>query len=118
MARHIRKGDQVMVICGNERHRRNPVGRVLRVIRGATPNQDRVIVEGFNIRRKHVRPDQKNPQGGVIDKEMPIHISNVVPVEDAKPTRVRFETRDDGSKVRIAVRTGKQIGSELRKARG
>ena len=111
MARHIRKGDQVMVICGNERHRRNPVGRVLRIIRGATSNQDRVIVEGFNIRRKHVRPDQKNPQGGVVDKEMPIHISNLSYYDNAskKGVRIGFRFNEKNKKIRFNKKTQKEI---------
>lgn len=106
-----------MVISGKDRHSRNNVGKVLRVIVGDTPNEDRVVVEGINICRKHVRPTQQNQQGGVVQKEMPIHISNVVPVVDGKPTRVKFQTREDGSKVRLSAQTGQQIGPALRKAR-
>ncbi|GAB4194098.1 MAG: 50S ribosomal protein L24 [Phycisphaeraceae bacterium] len=100
----------MIVTAGNNKGRQ---GKVLRVI----TDRDQVVVEGVNIRTRHVRPSQTNPQGGVVHKEMPIHISNVSPVVDGKPTRVRFETRPDGSKVRIAVRTGEQIGPELKKAR-
>ncbi len=110
MARHVRKGDTVIVTAGNNKGRQ---GKVLRVI----TDRDQVVVEGVNIRARHVRPSQTNPQGGVVHKEMPIHISNVSPVVDGKPTRVRFETRPDGSKIRVAVRTGEQIGPELKKAR-
>lgn len=110
MPAHVRKGDLVIVTAGKER---GAQGRVLRVI----PDDDRVVVEGINVRKRHVRPSQNNPQGGVIRREMPIHISNVSPVVDGKPTRVRFETRPDGSKVRIAVRNGQVLGQELRKAR-
>ena len=112
MARHVRKGDLVVVTAGSARGR---TGKVLRVI-----NDDKrpaVVVEGVNVRKKHLKPSQLNPQGGVIEKEMPIHISNVSPVADGKPTRVRFETRKDGSKVRVAVRNGQVLGQELRKAR-
>ena len=113
MAQHIRKGDMVMVMSGQERHSRNRIGRVLRVL----PNQQRVIVEGMNVCKKHIKPTQQNQQGGVVEKEMPMHISNVMPVVDGKPTRVRFERRPDGSKVRIAALDGQVIGPELRKAR-
>ncbi len=99
-----------MVTAGKARGRQ---GKVLRVI----PDCDLVVVEGVNVRKKHVRPSQRNPQGGVIEKELPIHISNVSPVSEGKATRVRFETRPDGSKVRIAVVSGQTIGQELRKAR-
>lgn len=100
----------MVVTSGKARGRQ---GKVLRVI----PDQQRVIVQGVNVRKRTVRPSQSNPRGGVIEKEMPIHISNVSPVSGGKPTRVRFETRPDGSKVRIAVRTGEQLGEPLRKPR-
>lgn len=110
MARHIRKGDLAYVTSGKDRGK---TGKIMRVI----PDKDQVVVEGINVRKKHVKPSQTNPQGGIIRKEMPVHASNVSPVADGKPTRVRFETRDDGSKVRIAVVNGEQLGPELRKAR-
>ncbi len=102
MARHIRKGDMVIITAGNDR---GATGEVLRVI----PKTSRVVVQGINVRSKHLKPNQNNPQGGIIRREMPVHISNVSPVVDGKPTRVRWETRDDGSKVRIAVRGGKEL---------
>ena len=111
MARHIKKGDLVQVIAGNDS---GHTGRILRVI----PEEDKVIVEGVNRRFRHVRPSQQNPQGGRVEKEMPIHISNVMPVSPStsKPTRVRFETKKDGSKVRIAVKGGDEL-SVLKKAK-
>ena len=109
MPRHVRKGDQVIVTSGKDRGRQ---GTVLRVL----TKEDKVVVQGVNVARKHVRPNQTNPQGGIIDKEMPIHASNVSPVVDGKPTRVRFETRADGSKVRVAVRNGQVLGEPIRKA--
>ena len=102
----------VIVIAGAAAKDKRP-RRVLRVI----PDKDQVVVEGVNVRKKHVHPSQKHQQGGIIEKEMPIHLSNVQPAVDGKPTRVRFETRPDGSKVRVAVRTGQPIGPELKKAR-
>lgn len=111
MARHIRKDDEVIVTAGANKGSR---GRVVQVLTG----EDRVIVEGVNVRRKHVKPTQSNPQGGVISVSMPIHISNVSPVDkNKKPTRVRFVTKDDGSKIRVAATTGEQLGPELKKAR-
>ena len=81
-------------------------------------DDNRVIIEGVNVRKKNVKPSQSNPQGGVTEMEMPIHMSNVSPLaNDGKPTRVRFETRADGSKVRLAARTGEQLGPELKKAK-
>jgi len=102
MPRHIRKGDQVIVTAGNDR---GVTGEVLRVM----PAENRVVVKGVNIRKKTMRRTQQNQQGGILEVEMPIHISNISPVVDGKPTRVRFETGDDGSKQRIAVRNGKVL---------
>ncbi len=110
MARHIRKGDLVAVTKGRARGQQ---GKVLSVI----PKQRRVIVEGLNVHKKHIRPSQQNPQGGIVEKEMPIDFSNVSPVINGRPTRVRFELRPDGSKVRIAVRSNEPLGAPLRKAK-
>jgi large subunit ribosomal protein L24 len=103
MARHVRKGDTVVITAGSNRGR---VGEILRVI----PDKDQVIVKGLNLRTKHLKPTRINPQGGIITKEAPIHISNVSPAVEGKPTRVRFQVRDDGSKVRVAVKGGKVLG--------
>ncbi len=102
MPRHIRKGDMVIVTSGNDR---GATGEVLRVLVDA----DRVVVQGVNVRAKHLKPTQANPQGGIVRREMPIHISNVSPVVDGKPTRVKWETKPDGSKVRLSVRTGREL---------
>ncbi len=102
MPKHVRKGDQVIVTQGSDRGK---IGEVIRVY----PKEDRVIVRGIAMRTKHLKPTQKNPQGGIYTKESAIHISNVSPVVDGKPTRVRFETKDDGSKVRVAARGGKEL---------
>ena len=101
MARHVRKNDLVQVITGVYKGK---TGKVMSV----DLNNDRILVEGVNIRKRHIKPSQQNPQGGRIEKEMPIHISNVMPVSPStnKPTRVRFETKEDGSKVRVAVKGG------------
>ena len=103
MAKHVRKGDTVVITAGSHRGK---VGEILRVI----PDKDQVVVKGLNLRTKHLKPTRINPQGGIITKEAPIHISNVSPAVDGKPTRVRFETRSDGSKVRVAVKGGKVLG--------
>ncbi|MAB82372.1 MAG: 50S ribosomal protein L24 [Phycisphaerae bacterium] len=107
MPRHIKKGDSVIITAGNDK---GTVGEVIRIVSG----KDRVVVKGVNIRARHMKPTQANPQGGIIRREMPIHKSNVSPVVDGKPSRVRFETKKDGSKVRVAARDG----SELHKLRG
>lgn len=103
MPKHVRKGDQVIVTSGDHK---GSTGEVLEVI----TKTDRVIVKGVNLRTKHVKPTQVNPQGGIISKEMSIHISNVSPVVDGRATRVRFPTKADGSKSRVAVRGGKSLG--------
>lgn len=103
MPRHVRKGDQVIVTQGADKGK---VGEVIRVI----PKEDRVLIRGIGLRTKHLKPTQQNPRGGVLTKETPIHISNVSPVVDGKPTRVRFETKADGSKVRVAVKGAKELG--------
>jgi len=110
MARHVRKGDTVIVTAGGSKGRQ---GKILRVV----TDKDQVVVEGVNVHTKHVRSTQANPQGGTVHKEMPIHISNVSPVADGKPTRVRFVNKDDGSKIRVAASTGEQLGPALKKAR-
>ncbi len=110
MARHVRKGDNVIVTSGANKGRS---GKILLVV----TDKDKVVVEGVNVKARHMKPSQSNPQGGVVHKEMPIHISNVSPIADGKPTRVRFETKKDGSKIRVAARTGEQLGPELKKAR-
>ena len=102
MARHIRKSDTVIVTAGNDK---GVTGEVLRVI----AEKDRVVVQGVNMRTRHLKPTQANPQGGLLRREQSIHISNVSPVVDGKPTRVRFETKKDGSKVRVAARGGKEL---------
>lgn len=103
MPRHVRKGDQVIITAGDHK---GTVGEIMRV----DPSKDRVWIKGVNLRTKHVRPTQINPQGGIITKEAPVHISNVSPVVDGRATRVRFETKADGSKSRVAARGGKSLG--------
>lgn len=117
MARHIRKGDTVMVTAGREQDR-GRTGEVLRVVTADHADDVRVVVQGINIRAKNIKPSQANPQGGMIRIEVPIHASNVSPVDkNGKPTRVRFETKENGAKIRVAVTTGEQLGPELKKAR-
>ena len=102
MPRHIRKGDTVIVTAGNDK---GVVGEVMKVI----TDEDRVVVKGVNIRTKHVRETPNRRQSGRLEVEMPIHISNVSPVVDGRPTRVRFVTKPDGAKVRAAVRDGSEL---------
>ena len=104
MALHIKKGDIVEIIAGDHK---GATGRVLRVMR----EKNRVVVQGHNIAKKHVRPSRKNPQGGRINVEQPIHISNVLPVnpKSSKGSRVRFEVDKGGGKKRLAS-DGSEIG--------
>lgn len=80
---HVKKGDTVSVLSGNDKGK---TGKVLRVY----PSKERVLVEGVNIRIKHQKPNQEFPQGGRIEREMPIHVSNVLPLDPStnQPTRV------------------------------
>ncbi len=98
------KGDRVKVIRGNFR---DSEGTVLRVL----PDTDRVVVEGVNMRKRHERPTQDNPEGGIITFEAPIHISNVMLVDptggEASRTRLRVEA--DGTKERISIKSGNPI---------
>ncbi len=98
MTRHVKKGDLVEVISGDDK---GVTGKVMRVLL----DKERVLVEGVNMAHKHVRPTQRNPQGGRIRVERPIHISNVLPVnpKSSRGTRVRFTTDDKGAKKRVAV---------------
>ena len=98
----IKKGDSVQVITGNDKGK---IGRVIKVFL----NRDRVVVESVNIVKKHTRPTQDNPQGGIIEKEASIHISNVMMVASGKPTRVGYKTLEDGRKVKFAKITGEVI---------
>ncbi len=104
MASHIKKGDMVEIIAGDHK---GATGRVLRVI----PEKQRVVVQGHNIAKKHVRPSRKDPQGGRINVEQPIHISNVLPVnpKSSRGSRVHYQVNEDGGKKRLAV-DGTEIG--------
>ena len=101
---HVRKGDTVVVIAGKERGKR---GKVLRVI----PEKGRVIVERINMVKKHQRPTQKLRQGGIIEREGSLHISNVMLLDPRsdKPTRVGVRALSDGKKVRLARKSGEMI---------
>jgi large subunit ribosomal protein L24 len=100
----IKTGDEVVIIAGKNK---GSHGKVLKVI----PEDERVVVQGVNIVTKHVKPSRENPQGGIQKREAPIHLSNVM-LADPKsgdPTRVRFQTLESGTKVRVAVKSGEQI---------
>lgn len=99
---HVRKNDEVQVIAGRDRGKR---GRVLRVL----PEKNRVVVEGVNIVKRHTKPNpQRQVKGGIVEREAPIHASNVMLVcpDTGKPTRVGHRTLDDGRRVRVSRRSG------------
>ena len=98
----IKKGDSVQIITGNDAGK---TGRVIKVFL----DKERVVVEGVNMVKKHARPTQDNPQGGIIEKEASIHISNVMIIISGKPTRVGYKTLEDGRKVKYAKTTGEII---------
>jgi large subunit ribosomal protein L24 len=104
MALHVKKGDMVEIIAGDHK---GASGRVLRVI----PGKNCVVVQGHNLAKKHVRPSRKNPQGGRINVERPIHMSNVLPVnpKSSKGSRVRYESSAKGGKKRLTT-DGTEIG--------
>jgi large subunit ribosomal protein L24 len=104
MAARIRKGDLVVVISGKDKGKTGKVTRVLR-------EDDRVVVQGINLVKRHTRPTPRNPSGGIIEREQSIHACKVMPVDPSsgKGTRVRFKTLDDGKKIRIAAKSGDEI---------
>lgn len=98
---HIKKGDIVYVNAGANKGK---TGRVLSVL----VEEQRAIVEGINMVSKSTKPNAKNPQGGIVKKEAPVHISNLNPVENGKPVRVGRVVKD-GELVRVSKKTGKEI---------
>jgi large subunit ribosomal protein L24 len=103
MAR-LAKGDTVLVVTGNDAGK---TGKVLKVL----PDKDRVVVEGVNFIKRHTRPTQRNPQGGITEREAPIHTSNAVLYcsKCGRGTRVRHQLLSDGSKVRACAHCGEVI---------
>lgn len=101
---HLRKGDQVEVIGGVDAGRR---GRVLRVF----PKKARALVEGVNFIKRHTKPGPKNQQGGIIEKEAPVHISNLMLIDPQtdEPTRIRRQRLENGVRIRLSVKSGEQI---------
>jgi len=98
----IRKGDTVQVMSGTDAGR---VGRVIKVYN----DSERLLVEGVNIVKKHARPTQETPQGGIIEKEASIHLSNTMLMVGGEPTKVGYKILEDGKKVRVAKKTGEVI---------
>ncbi len=102
----IHKNDMVMVVAGNSNGK---TGKVLKVF----PKENRIIIEGVNLRKRHTKPSQKNPQGGIVEKEAPIHVSNVMIIDPktSKPTRI-------GKQLIIDEKTGKKKRVRVYKSSG
>ena len=101
---HIKKNDTVGVLAGQDKGK---TGKVLKVL----VDENRALVEGVNMVSKSTKPSAKNPQGGIVKQEAPIHISNLslVDPKSGKPTRVSIKVAEDGKKVRIAKKSGEEI---------
>jgi large subunit ribosomal protein L24 len=100
----LKTGDEVVVTAGRDKGKK---GRILRMI----PKENRAVVEGVNVVRRHQRPSPRDPNGGIIEKEATIHVSNLAMADpqDGRPTRVGFRFLEDGRKVRVAKRSGEVI---------
>lgn len=103
---HIKKNDTVMVIAGKDKGKS---GKVMRLV----PKKDRAIVEKVNMVKRHMKPNQQNRQGGILDKEAPIHISNLMLIcsKCTDPTRVGYKLLDDDRKVRYCKKCSEVIDS-------
>ena len=101
---HIRKGDEVIVLAGDDKGRK---GKVLKVL----VTKQRALVEGVNMVSKSMKPSAKNPQGGIVKQEAPIHVSNLslIDPKSGKATRIGMKKTDDGKKVRVAKKSGDVI---------
>lgn len=101
---HVKKGDTVFVISGEYKGQQ---GRILEVLR----RKNRAIVEGMNLVSKHTKPNAQNPQGGIIKKEAPVHLSNLLLVDPStgEPTRIGRKLNDKGKLVRFAKKSGEEI---------
>lgn len=104
MPAKIKRGDKVVIITGKDRGKRGEVRKVL-------PKFDRVVVEGLNLVKKHQRARSQGQQSQIIEREAPVHISNVMLVDPStdEPTRVTFRVREDGTLVRVGKRSGEDI---------
>jgi len=99
---HIKVGDAVKVLSGEARGQE---GKVLSIDR----NKERVVVEGVNVVKRHTKPSAANPQGGIVEKEAGLHISNLMVVHNGEATRVGRRENKDGKLVRFAKKTGEEI---------
>ncbi len=99
---HIKKGMKVKVISGNHK---GQSGKILDIF----PKKMKAIVEGVNFRKRSVRPTQDNPSGGYVDREAPLHLSNLMAIHNEQATRVGYKKLEDGRKVRISVKTKEEL---------
>lgn len=99
----LKKGDKVIVLTGRDKGKR---GEILKML----PSKNRALVQGVNMVKRHTKPSQTGP-GGIVEKELPIHISNLAieDPKDGKPTRVGYKVLEDGTKARIARKSGEMI---------
>ena len=101
---HVKQGMLVKVISGNHKGKE---GKILNV----HPSQNKVIIEGVNFRKRASRPTQENPSGGFVEREAPVHISNVMIISNGEPTRIGYKVLEDGSKIRISKKNNQEIES-------
>ena len=101
---NVRKGDDVIVIAGKDKGKE---GQVIKVL----PSESRVIVQGVNVVKRHTKPSAENPQGGIVKKEVSIHVSNIMhrDPESGKPTRIGRKLLKDGQKIRFSKKSGSTI---------
>jgi large subunit ribosomal protein L24 len=107
----LQKGDLVIVISGKDKGKK---GKVMRLFK----EEDKVIVEGVNLVKRHMKPNPRMQQGGILEREQPLHASNVMLVDPStgKGTRIKVKTDDKGVKVRVAVKSGEEIASPRKAA--
>ncbi len=106
MLARLRKGDEVIVISGKDKGKKGKIARIF-------AEEGKVTVEGINLVKRHLRPNAKNPQGGILEKEAPIFASKVMPIDPktGKGTRVKIGKDDKGKKIRVAAKSGEAIAA-------
>ena len=106
MLARLRKGDEVIVISGKDKGKKGKIARIF-------AEEGKVTVEGINLVKRHLRPNAKNPQGGILEKEAPIFASKVMPIDPktGKGTRVKIGKDDKGKKIRVAAKRGEAIAA-------
>ncbi|CAN5779828.1 50S ribosomal protein L24 [soil metagenome] len=106
MLARLRKGDEVIVISGKDKGKKGKVSRIF-------AEDGKVVVEGINLVKRHLRPNAKNPQGGILEKEAPIYASKVMPIDPktGKGTRIKIGKDEKGKKIRLAAKSGEAIAA-------